>query len=332
MRILMLGATGTMGRATVESLVAHGHELVCVVRQTPLDLKTNPTQAGSLQTPQLTWHEANPLQPPLQRTPPFDQTFDAIVSCMASRTGMPRDAWAVDCQAHLAWLAWAKNRGVKQFILLSAICVQKPLLPFQHAKLAFEKALIDSGLKYSIVRPTAFFKSLSGQVARVQNGKAFLVFGNGQLTSCKPIADEDLADYMASCLTDPDKHNAILPIGGPGEAITPLAQAELLFGLISKPVKVRSVPIWMLDIISGLLRVLGYFSQTLSDKAQLASIGRYYATESMLLWDSQKKAYDAKATPSFGQRTLSEHYQKMIRGELRSGLGDHSVFDRQRFD
>jgi divinyl chlorophyllide a 8-vinyl-reductase len=64
-----------------------------------------------------------------------------------------------------------------RFVLLSAICAQKPLLAFQHAKLAFEAALIDSGLTYSIVRPTAFSKSLSGQVERVKRGRPFLVFG-----------------------------------------------------------------------------------------------------------------------------------------------------------
>jgi hypothetical protein len=67
----------------------------------------------------------------------------------------------------------AKAAGVSQFVLLSAICVQRPLLAFQKAKLAFESELAASGLTYSIVRPTAFFKSLSGQVARVQAGKPF---------------------------------------------------------------------------------------------------------------------------------------------------------------
>ena len=38
-------------------------------------------------------------------------------------------------------------------MLLSAICVQKPRLAFQHAKLAFKKQLIQSGLTYSIARP-----------------------------------------------------------------------------------------------------------------------------------------------------------------------------------
>jgi divinyl chlorophyllide a 8-vinyl-reductase len=50
-------------------------------------------------------------------------------------------------------------------VLLSAICVQKPLLEFQRAKLAFEAKLQEAGdITYSIVRPTAFFKSLAGQV------------------------------------------------------------------------------------------------------------------------------------------------------------------------
>ena len=149
------------------------------------------------------------------------ERFDALVSCMASRTGAPKDAWAIDYQAHANALAAAQKAGVTQVVLLSAICVQKPVLAFQYAKLAFEKALIDSGLIYSIVRATAFFKSLSGQVERVKRGKPFLVFGDGTLTACKPISDDDLADYLAECLEARAVATAILPIGGPGEAITP---------------------------------------------------------------------------------------------------------------
>ncbi len=43
--------------------------------------------------------------------------------------------------------------------------LQRPLLEFQKAKLAFEEKLMGAGdITYSIVRPTAFFKSLAGQV------------------------------------------------------------------------------------------------------------------------------------------------------------------------
>ena len=109
--------------------------------------------------------------------------FDVLVSCLASRTGVPRDAWAVDHQAHVDALRAAREAGVGHMVLLSAICVQKPRLAFQRAKLAFEKVLVESGVAYSIVRPTAFFKSLSGQVERVRAGKPYLVFGDGRLTA-----------------------------------------------------------------------------------------------------------------------------------------------------
>lgn len=77
---------------------------------------------------------------------------------------MQKDSWAIDYQATKNVLDTAKRKGAHHFVLLSAICVQKPLLEFQHAKLKLEEAIQKSGLSYSIVRPTAFFKSLAGQV------------------------------------------------------------------------------------------------------------------------------------------------------------------------
>ena len=78
---------------------------------------------------------------------------------------MQKDSWAIDYQATLNTLEVAQEMGASHFVLLSAICVQKPLLEFQHAKLKFEEALQSAqGITYSIVRPTAFFKSLAGQV------------------------------------------------------------------------------------------------------------------------------------------------------------------------
>ena len=107
-------------------------------------------------------------------------------------------------------------------VLVPAICVQKPLLAFQHAKLAFEIELIESGLAYSIIRPTAFFKSLSGQIERVRQGKNFLVFGGGTLTACKPISGGGLGRYIVRCIEEDDSlSNRVLPIGGPVPATAP---------------------------------------------------------------------------------------------------------------
>lgn len=317
-RLLMLGATGTIGRATVRVLLARGHEVVCLLRPgaaVPAELAGAVVRRGEV---------ADPAS--VARDAVCGERFDALVSCLASRTGVPAEAWAVDHRAHSHALAAVRAAGATQVVLLSAICVQKPRLAFQQAKLAFERELVASGLSWSIVRATAFFKSLSGQVARVQQGRPFLVFGDGTLTACKPIADEDLADYLAGCLDDPARQNRILPVGGPGPAITPRGQAELLARLLGRPVATRSVPPALLAGIAGTLGLLGRVLPPLAAKAELARIGCYYATESMLVWDEAAGRYDADATPEHGQRTLAQHYERLIRGELQDDRGAHAVF------
>ena len=97
-----------------------------------------------------------------------------VVSCLASRTGGPDDARRVEYDANMEVLAAAQHWGATRFLLLSAICVQKPRLAFQREKLRFEAALQQSGVPWTIVRATAFFKSLSGQIERVRDGKPFL--------------------------------------------------------------------------------------------------------------------------------------------------------------
>lgn len=324
-RVLVLGATGSIGQATVRALVDRGHEVVCFLRRRAGPAAAPDDPAGRLPGAHLRFGEVTD-RASIARDGFRGERFDALVSCLASRTGTARDAWAIDHGAHVAALAAAQAAGVAQMVLLSAICVQKPLLPFQHAKLAFERELIASGLTYSIVRPTAFFKSLSGQVERVRRGRPYLVFGDGRLTSCKPIGDDDLGRYIADCLDDQSRWNRILPIGGPGDAITPRQQGEQLFALLGRAPKFRQVPPALLRLVGGLLSGLGRFSPALADKAELARIGHYYATESMLVLNPETGRYDADATPSTGTATLREHYARLLRGEVKDDRGDHAVF------
>ncbi len=325
--VLVLGASGTIGQATVRALLQRGHRVVCVVRE-----RSGPGTHRSLaemqqRLPGAELRVAKVTDPESLRREGFcGDGFDALVSCLASRTGAPRDAWAIDFQAHMNALQLAREAGVRHVVLLSAICVQKPLLEFQRAKLAFEQALIGSGLTYSIVRPTAFFKSLSGQFDRVREGRPYLLFGNGTLTRCKPISDRDLADYLADCLTFADRRNRILPIGGPGPAISPLDQAQKLFELLGRAPKIRSVPPVVLDLIIATLSVFGRLVPALGDKAELARIGRYYASESMLVLNNETGEYDEAATPSTGRDTLFDYYAALARGEAAPERGDHAVF------
>jgi divinyl chlorophyllide a 8-vinyl-reductase len=318
LRVCLLGASGTIGSATLRALMRRGHDVVCFVRPRPGG--TRAIEGATVRVVDM----GDPAG--IARDGFRGERFDAVVSCMASRTGVPRDARAVDYQAHVDVLTAARQAGVGRFVLLSAICVQKPLLAFQHAKLAFESALIESGLTYSIVRPTAFFKSLSGQVERVKRGRPFLVFGDGTLTACKPISDGDLAEYLTDCLEDDRLWNRVLPIGGPGEAITPRQQGEALFELLGRTPRFRHVPVALLDAIIGTLSAVGRLAPSVADKAELARIGRYYATESMLVLNPETGLYDAAATPSTGTETLFDFYKALVAGAAAPDLGDHAVF------
>jgi hypothetical protein len=112
-RVLVLGATGTIGRATANALVRQGHEVVCFIRpragigarmsaqESATMLRGAEVRVGDVGSPASLAKDAF-----------RGERFDAIVSCLASRTGAPRDAWAIDHLAHVHVLdaarqAWA---------------------------------------------------------------------------------------------------------------------------------------------------------------------------------------------------------------------------------
>jgi divinyl chlorophyllide a 8-vinyl-reductase len=302
--IAVAGASGTIGRAVVRTLLEDGEAVIALVRS-----------PAAAQIPELAGAriETTPIADPAALAARFrDAQVHTIISCLASRSGSPKDAMAVDYEANLALLRAALEAGAGHFILLSAICVQRPKLAFQRAKLAFEAALADAPVHHTIIRPTAFFKSLSGQIERVRKGKAFLLFGDGELTRCKPISDRDLARFIVDSVGNPERYGAVLPIGGPGPAISLREQGGILFEEAGREPRFRSVSPALFIAASRVLGLGAPFSAWFAEKAEYARIAHYYATESMLVLDPATGKYDADATPEFGEDTLRQHYRTML--------------------
>jgi len=178
-------------------------------------------------------------------------------------------------------------------------------LQFQQAKLKFEAALQEqTDMTWSIVRPTAFFKSLSGQLEVVQGGAPFVMFGNGEVTQCNPISESDLATYMMDCVTDEMRCNKILNIGGPDDPITMRRQGEMLFKAVGREPEYSYAPLWIFDAIINTLQFLADItgSEKLENAAETGRIGKYYAVESMLTTDPSEK---------YGTTTLQAHYYRI---------------------
>ncbi|OVA15058.1 hypothetical protein BVC80_949g75 [Macleaya cordata] len=332
--VLVVGSTGYIGKFVVKELVNRGFNVISVAREkSGIRGKTSKEETlEQLKGANICFSDVTnlgSLQDSLQN---YGSSIDVVVSCLASRSGGIKDSWKIDYEATKNSLVAGRKFGASHFVLLSAICVQKPLLEFQRAKLKFEAELMkeaenDSGFSYSIVRPTAFFKSLGGQVELVKEGKPYVMFGDGKLCACKPISEQDLASFIADCVLSEDKINKVLPIGGPGKALTPLEQGEMLYRLVGREPKFLKVPIEIMDFAIGVLDFLVKIFPAMEDTAEFGKIGRYYAAESMLVLDPETGEYSAEKTPSYGKDTLEQFFERVLReGMAGQELGEQTIF------
>lgn len=323
-RVLVAGSTGYIGRYVTKELIARGYDVIATARaQSGIGGKKGEDDVRR-DFEGATCAFVDVTDPAaLAKVFEGEKKVDVVVSCLASRTGAPKDSWAIDYQASKNCLdaLVAQGSDSAHYVLLSAICVQKPLLEFQRAKLALEKDIVEATAAgkatHSIVRPTAFFKSLSGQVNIVKGGSPYVMFGDGEICKANAISEADLAKVMADCIVKKDMYNKILPVGGPGEPLTPKQQSEILFDLFGLEPKYIKVPIGLFDAIIGGLDFLGNIFPKLKDTAEFARIGKYYAVEDMV-------------GPSYGTTTLRDFFTEVAEKGLENmgqELGDQAVFN-----
>ncbi|XVF38639.1 hypothetical protein REPUB_Repub20aG0119600 [Reevesia pubescens] len=295
--VLIVGSTGYIGKFVVKELVNRGFNVIAMSRERSGIRGKNSKEdiLNDLQGASVCFSDVTNLGALEKSLQSLGLSVDVAVSCLASRTGGVEDSWKIDYEA-------TKN------------------------SLAAE-AEEDDGFTYSIVRPTAFFKSLGGQVELVKDGKPYVMFGDGKLCACKPISEQDLASFIADCVLREDKINQVLPIGGPGKALTPLEQGEILFKLLGKEPKFLKVPIGIMDFAIGIFDFLVKIFPSMEDAAEFGKIGRYYAAESMLILDPETGEYSAEKTPSYGKDTLEDFFARVLR-EAMAGqeLGEQSIF------
>lgn len=289
-KVAVVGASGYIGKYVVAECVRRNLTTTAVVR-TPTEFPGATTIAA----------EATDLKAMQRILPGHD-----VICCLASRSGSQADSSLVDFEASVNCATACDGR----FVLLSAFCVQKPDLAFQRAKLLTEEFVQGLG-SWCIVRPTAFFKSLSGQVEIVKSGGPFVYFdlGGGRSATCNPISEQDLASALVDSLAS---ENRIWNIGGPGPGVSMKDQGLLIADAIAEventPRKdpwLLPVPIGLFDFIVGTLDKLADFfdSDDLRDTAEFGRIGRYYAVEDMLTTAPEEK---------YGNMTLYDHYKSVL--------------------
>lgn len=218
--ILVVGATGTVGREVVKQLVAGGHRVRALVR--------DPANAGHLGTgPEIVTGD---LARPETLAPAFAGVDKALV--LAPPTPQLE---ALEGNAFEA----ARLAGVRHVVKLSAFGVGAfGMSPWDRHE-ASEANLRKSGLAWTIVRPTRFmnYTPFPWTWDR-RHGTVHEASGEARMTLIDPV---DIAAVVVTVLTTPGHEGQVYELTS-AEALTGPELAQTIATAIGRPVRFIDTP------------------------------------------------------------------------------------------
>ncbi len=244
--ILVVGATGVLGREVTKRLLAEGRAVRATTR--------HPDRADDLRDlgAEVVYADLIDRASLARACEGAGAVLAAAHSLMG--TGMYASK-AVDGDGHRALIDAAKAAGVERFVHISArgATADHPV-DFMRTKVAIEGYLRKSGIDYTILRPSAVMEwhvhRLLG-LSILQSGTA-TVFGSGN-ASTNFIAADDLARYACIALTAPGLSGRTYDVGGP-DNVSRRQVVAMYERHAGRSAKVRYVPLAVMRVMAPVLR------------------------------------------------------------------------------
>ncbi len=146
----------------------------------------------------------------------------------------------------------ARNAGVANFIFISVFgaSLDHPV-DFWRTKARVERYLRDSGMAFTIIRPTAFMEMHAYELIgkAVVTGKRVPLFGGGK-NPRNFVAAGDVAELVSKTVDDFALRGEVIEIGGP-ENLTGRQVVATFERVSGKKAKVNSVPLGMLRMVAA---------------------------------------------------------------------------------
>ena len=216
MKILVTSSTGLTGKAVVKAMASKGIEAIAMVhsdkkRDEMLGLGASETVVGDI------------------------ASYDDLLLVMR---GM--DAVYYICptaredEAEIGKMAIeaAKEAGINRFIYQSVLHSIEPELPHHRQKLEVERALVDSGLVYTIVQPAPFMQNILNAKEALVNHKVFVqkfFTERGSVNRINLIDVGDFGNCVAAIALDERFQYTTLELCGPQN----LSASEMLLDMES---------------------------------------------------------------------------------------------------
>ncbi len=218
--ILVVGATGQVGGAIAQKLLADGRSVRVLLRQnSPSEQLAAQGMATSAAV--LTGAGAEPVWGDLRDRASLAASVrgvDVVITTANSAQRMGDDnPQTVDLDGNRNLVEAAAAAGVKQFVFVSASMADAASpVPFLAAKGKTEQLLMAGTMPYTILAPDAFMDFWLGVIVGVPalRGLPVTLVGTGERKHSF-IASRDVVAYATAVVDNPAAHNRRLLFGGP---------------------------------------------------------------------------------------------------------------------
>lgn len=284
MNVLVVGATGRLGRLVVRRLQEEGHVVRALSRGPGRPDGAHEVVRGDLRHPSSLVGSCVGL--------------DAVISCAGaslelSWRGDRSSFLQVDFEGNRNLLSVAEAEGVGRFVYVSAHAPRElPHTEYVEAHERFAALLERASLRSVVVRPTGFFY-VFGEILGMARRGLGIVIGSGEART-NPIHEADVAGLCVEALgTD----RAAIPAGGP-RIYSRREIVELAFDVLGKQPRVARLPPSAFRSVATLMALAN---------PRVAALLRFGVVAS---------THDLVA-PARGTRDLRTYFEKRVRGSPR---------------
>jgi uncharacterized protein YbjT (DUF2867 family) len=260
MTLLIVGATGTLGRQIARRALDEGRPVRCLVRSS--------RKAAFLKE----WG-AEIVIGDLCKPKTLAAALEGVTEIIDAATARATDSLSVqqvDWTGKVNLIQAAVTAKVQRFVFFSVLDAEKfRSVPLMDIKYCTELFLAESGLNYTILRPCGFLQGLIGQYAiPILEGQA--VWMAGEVAPTAFMDTQDVAKLAVAALNAEGAINKALPVVGnrawSGNEIISLCER-----LSNKEAKVTRVPLGLLSLTRQIARFFEW-SWNSADRLAFAEI------------------------------------------------------------